>query len=169
MKMPLREGVAHAFSARGICGLDCPKYTPRPVQKTICFPTLFSIFVDAASEETVAVLKKSVYDWSDNAAISLSEKRRICLRPVNDTTPQDTANIAIAAIAAMLLSEWFFMTPDVLVFANITKVHVFGYFCVSKAIHYEKDLTSSRSSCCDHSGSQCPESQGNAQIRHQGN
>ena len=28
--MPLRESVAHAFSARGICELNYPKYTPAP-------------------------------------------------------------------------------------------------------------------------------------------
>ena len=30
MKMPLRERVAHAFSALGFCGLVLPKYTPAP-------------------------------------------------------------------------------------------------------------------------------------------
>ena len=29
-KMPLRGGVAHAFSALGFCGLVLPKYTPAP-------------------------------------------------------------------------------------------------------------------------------------------
>ena len=36
MKMPLRERVAHAFSARGICDLGCPNYTPaHPFRKPV--------------------------------------------------------------------------------------------------------------------------------------
>ena len=38
LKLPLRESVAHPFSARGIFGLVCPNYSPRSsVQKTSCF------------------------------------------------------------------------------------------------------------------------------------
>lgn len=70
-------------------------------------PTSIKVFVASAFFETVAVLMNSVYDWSESAVISLSEKRRICLRPVNETTPHDAANMTVAAIADMILTDLF--------------------------------------------------------------
>ena len=59
-------------------------------------------------DDMVAEDMNSAYDWSDRDAISLSEKSKICFRPVNDTVPQEVASIA-EVISAVIMRKLLFI------------------------------------------------------------